>query len=507
MKRLIAIAAAAVVALSGVAGTTAASAATTKNLNYGVMATFKSWEVRSSGLGVLAPVYYSVYDALIGLKPDGSFAPGLATSWKYDELQTGLTLKLRPNVTFSNGEKFNAAAVCANLNAFKSGDSDLASQLAGMQSCKVKGPLTVLITIADVDPALLLELSQIAGMQQAPKTIGTAAAKTKPVGTGPYILDTKRSVADSVYYLKANPKYWNKGAIKFNTLTLKIITDVNALGNALRTGQIDIAGAQPTQLDALKAAGLSLYSQQANFMGLILVDRDGSMGSPLKSVKVRQALNYAFDRAAMLKVLANGQGRVTEQVFPPYSKAYDKSLENTYNYDPAKAKQLLAEAGYANGFTIALPSLNLLDGGKASQMFAAQLAAVGITVKFTDFTSVPQFFGSLLAPLYPAFAMVLETSANPWAQINFLINRNATWNPSHYGDTTSDALIAKIQTATGAAQVKYLKQLNAYMVQQAWYVPIYGMDSFVAYNPKVVKFAPGTTVYTMFPAYGVVPAK
>lgn len=506
MKKLLATSAAVALALTGVAGVTSAQAAASKTLTYGVIGGIKSYEVASSEFGNRAPFFQAVYDGLLLAKPNGDLLPGLATTWKYDSLQTGLTLTLRPNIKFTNGEKFNSAAVCANLNAFKKGDSPDATNAANMESCKAAGPLKVVITLADVDPAFINYMARNMGMMQAPKTLGTAAAKTKPVGTGMYILDTKKTQIDSVYYYTANPKYWNKSAVKFSNLVIKVISDNTAMANALRTGAVDCANlADKNAVPSLESAGLKMATQQLDWSGLTLVDKDGSMGSPLKNVKVRQALNYAIDRAAMLKVLGNGYGVVTDQVFASYSKGYDKALESYYSYDPAKAKALLKEAGYPNGFEISMPSITQFDKGISAQAIQAQLGAVGITVKYTDHTFA-DFFPALLAPKYPAYWMQLERSANDWQFLNFLVARTAVWNPSKYGDATTDGLLAKIQTSTGAAQGKYLKQLNKYIVEQAWFVPFFAADMKFAYSPKKVKINLQAGNAVPYLPFGVVPA-
>lgn len=507
MKRILAASAALAVAATGMIGVTTSQAATTKTLKYGIVSTFKSLEVRSSQWGNSSAVYQAPYDTLVTLKPDGTMVPNLALSWKSDAMGTGITLKLRPNVKFTDGEPFNASAVCANLKAFQKGDTPEASNAASMQSCKATGPLTVLITLKDVDPAFTNYFTRSMGMMQAPKTIGTAAAKTNPVGTGPYVIDKKRTVVDSAYYFTKNPNYWNKSVPRFDTVVFKILTDATAAVMALRTGEVDVVNVSDrSAIGSLKSAGLKFAEQQLDWQGLILVDRDGKMGSPLGNVKVRQALNYAFDRPAVLKIVGDGFGKVTDQVFPSYSKAYDKALENRYPYNPAKAKALLAEAGYPNGFEIATSMLTAYDKGISAQVTVNALAAIGITVKAQDLP-MGDFVTAILTPKFPMFWMQLERSPNDWQHINFTMSRDAVFNPSHYGDATSDGLLAKIQTSTGAAQVKYLKAFNKYITDQAWFVPWFANTVETAYNPKTVKVLvqPGNVIPYL--PYGVLPAK
>jgi peptide/nickel transport system substrate-binding protein len=461
-------------------------------------------EVRSSQFGNLAPIFQAPYDGLATALPNGSLKPNLALSWTYDKTLTHLTLKLRKGVKFTNGEVFNAAAVKANLLAFQKGDSPDASNAASIVSVTVKNAQTAIVNLKDIDPAFVAYLGRNMGLMQAPKTIGTDAAKSTPVGSGMYVLDTANTVPSSSYVYTANPGYWNPSVRKFDTITIKIISDATAQANALRAGQIDASSVSQSTVDSLKAAGLKDATQNLDWWGLTLVDRAGRMGSPLKNVKVRQAINYATNREAMRAVANNGIGLITSTPFASYSKGYDSAVANYYTYDVAKAKALLTEAGYPNGFTLEMPSTAVL-GANVYQAVKDQLGAIGITVNYTD-VPLNQFFATILTPKFPAYYMRLERSGNDWQFINFLIGRDAVWNPSGFGDAKSDALLSQIQHSTGAVQAKALKALNKYITEQAWFVPWFAPDANYVYNPAKVKVTVQSGNIVPLIPYGIVPA-
>jgi peptide/nickel transport system substrate-binding protein len=504
MKKLIATSLALALATTGFAGLQQAQAATSKSLSYGVITDIKSFEVRSSEFGNRAPFFQAVYDGLALAKPDGSLIPNLALSWKYDKSLKVMTMQLRKGIKFTDGEPFNAQAVVKNLLAFQKGDSPDASNAASIKSVKAKGPLTVVITLSDIDPAFEGYLGRNMGLMQAPNTIGKDESKTNPVGTGMYIFDKANSQIGSVYVFKSNPNYWNKPVRKFDSLTIKVISDNTAAVNALKAGQVDcINMIGLSAVDSVHAAGLKTADFFLDWAGLSLVDKGGRMGTPLKNVKVRQAINYAIDRNVMKQVLGNGYGQISSSVFATYSKGYVKSLDTYYTFNLAKAKQLMKDAGYENGFTLSMPSIAVLPAA-GYQAIKDQLAAINITVNYSD-VPLNEFFTQILTPKYPAFLMFLERSSNDWTFIKFLINRDAVWNPSGYGDATSDNLLNQIQHSTGAKQAGYLKALNKYLVEQAWFAPFYGNQGMFAYNSKVkVNVQAGNAVPYL--PFGITPA-
>jgi peptide/nickel transport system substrate-binding protein len=493
IKSLVAVTAAAGLVLSGVT----ASHAATKTLTIGLIADIQSWAAASSQFGNLNLPYQAVYDTLLSADPSGALKPNVATKYSFDKAGTTLTLKIKQGIKYTDGTSLDAANVVKNLLAFQKGDSPDASNIASMASATAKGKDTVVIKLKDVDPAFLNYLARNAGLLESSKEIGAKDAKTNPVGSGPYILNKIKSKTGSMYVLDRNPKYWNKSAYPYDTLVIKPISDGTAMVNALESGQVDAANlAANGVIPELMSNGIKLEAHFLDWSGFSFVDRTGKLGSPLSNVKVRQAINYALDRKALVKAIGNGYGKVVEQVFSPDSPGYVPSLNNAYPYDVAKAKQLMADAGYADGFTINMPSVVAFLGEAPFTLMSDQLKAIGITVKYTE-EPFATFFPHILTPVYPMYWMQLEQSPNSWQFLNFLVARNAVWNPDHYGDATSDALLAKIQHTTGATQTAALKQLNTYITQQAWFAPFYLAQGTFAHNSgvKVVSQAGNAVPY------------
>lgn len=515
MKKFLSVVAGLALATTGLTVTAAQSQAATKpELTVAVVSPLVTWAPWAAEIGNRGPLYTAVYDTLFYIDSKGAVKPDLALSSTYDKTRTVLTVKLRKGVKFTDGTPFNAAAVIANVDAFRKSTSADLGQAASIVSVtqgkdpktKKSDPYTVVYKLSDTDPSLVNNLARALGFIGSPAQIDSTDAKTRPVGTGAYVLDAANSVTDSSYVFTPNPNYWNKKVQYFSKLTVKIIGDANASINALKTGQvnmgslINVAGVEPA-----KAAGLSLMTSSGSFAGLTLVDRSGKMGTALKNVNVRQAINYALDRPTILKVCAGGYGTPTSSIFPEANSGYSKAMENYYTYDPAKAKALLAAAGLSN---VTIPSLDV--SGFNPTCWAAwtqMLKDVGITVSPERSSGgFATIFQDLQQPKWPMFWFVNDTAPDAWQFINQEISRDAAWNPQSYGTRTTDKLIEQIRVTSGAAQAKLLTALNAEITKNAWFAPFVRNVNFFAYDAKKVKVtaAPGEKMPT-FP-YGVSPA-
>lgn len=481
-KRMAAIVAAVALGLAGCsAGGDAPQAQTSQTLTLGALLAPKTFAANQSEFANLSPFYQAVYDTLIRMKPDGSLVPMLAKEWKYNADKTVLTLSLRDDVKFTDGTAFNADAAKQNLERFKAGTSPDAQFLAALKSAKAVDATTLELTLSAPDPAFLNYLSKDASFMQSPASFSAADIATKPVGSGPYVLDTAATVTGTSYSYKKNPDYWDKSLVKYDNLVLNVYGDQTSLLNAIKSGQLNGANtADNNTLTEIEAAGYKVNPLQLNWSGLILFDRAGTTNPALKDVRVRQALNYAFDTKALLQSIGQGYGELTSQVFPPSSDAFDKSLDSRYAYDPAKAKELLAQAGFGSGLTLKMPS-SALFGATLPALITQQLKDVGVTVEFTDTGN--NFIADLLAPKYGVSYMILEQQSD-WQLINMKLAPAAPWNPYKFEDPKVDELINKIHVGSEDEQKSAAKELNKYIVEQAWFAPWFRPQSSYVTDAK-----------------------
>ena len=489
-KSIVALAAAATIMLTAAAcgggsGSTPGGTSSTAGggtLTLGLIAPATTFSAEDMNFANESPYGQAVYDTLLKADPAGEIGPSLAKEWAYNDDQTVLTMTLRDDVTFTDGTKFNADAAAQNLTRFRDGNSPNKSFLGALKDAKSVDDTTLELTLTESDPGLLLYLTQNAGMVESPAAFKNADLKTNPVGSGPYVLDPAATVIGTTYTFTKNDKYWDPSSVHYDKLVLKVLQDPTAMLNAVKGKQLN--GAKLANNDTVaqvKAAGYALTPFELDWTGLLLLDRGGKLNPALKDVRVRQAINHAFDAQGLLKAVGKGYGTPTTQIFPTSSDAYDPALDSRYPYDAAKAKSLLTDAGYPNGLELEMPRTAVM-GTTIWTLIAQQLKDVGITVNYTDAGN--NFISDVLAPKYPATWLQLQQDPD-WALINFELTPDATFNPFKTTDPKVTELVDAIHSAkTTEEAAGPLKELNAYVVEQAWFAPWYRIESNYATDSK-----------------------
>jgi peptide/nickel transport system substrate-binding protein len=432
----------------------------------------KSWDPSQAHFGHPAQYYQAVYDTLIRRSPDNEFLPMLATDWSYNDDNTVLTMTIRDDVTFSDGTKLDAAAVKENLDRFKSENGPDASFLRYVSDVAAPDATTVVLTLSEPDPSLIYALSNSASFIASPQAIAGGKLATDPVGSGPYVFDASASVPGSKYVFTKRDGYWDPSLQMYDKLVIQPMTDNTALLNALVSGQVD-AGlvVSPKDAERAKSAGLTEQTYSVDWLGLMLFDRDGAIAPALKEVKVRQAINYAIDKQALLTQVARDQGELTSQILPPNVAGYDAALDTAYPYDPGKAKQLMAEAGYADGFDLVMPTVQGLADPALTAALTQNLGDIGITVTW-DNVAITDFISDLVSGKYAA-VQFQQAQSTAWYTTGVELSPKAVYNPFHTEDATVTGLIDTLQHGSQAEQDQAAADLNKYIVDQAWFAPFY----------------------------------
>jgi peptide/nickel transport system substrate-binding protein len=469
-------------------------------LTIGAVQDVPNWDPGQAHVGHLLQPYQAAYDTLILREPDGEYSPMLAEKWEFNDDQTAITLDLRTDVTFSDGAEFNAEAVKANLEHFKAANGRQASQLISLESVEVVDDDTVTLNLTAPDPAFEYYLSQAAGLMGSPESLGTEEIKATPVGSGPYELDPSGTTAGSQYTFTAREDYWNPDLQKFDKIVFKVLTDGTARLNALVSGQVDVTLLDARNAAQAEGAGKELSSNQVDWTGLFLLDRDGELNPALGDVRVRQAINYALDRKTMLKEVQLDMGTVTTQVFGPESGAYVDALDKEYPYDPEKAKDLLAEAGYEDGLEITLPIFTGVESTGA--LLVQQFADVGITLNLV--TIPPANLQSELVSKKYEMVHFFQFQGEPWVTINGLIAPTAFYNAFKNTDPELQKLIDEVHFA-GEESAEKAKEVNKYVVENAWFAPLYRLDQIVFIDPTKITSTPQAqqavpSIYNFAPA-------
>lgn len=321
---------------------------------------------------------YNVYQHLVQLDPKGAIIPVLATG--YNESSDGLTytFKLRSGVSFSNGDPLTAADVVFSLKRAANATSGYPYQPLVADVSTVTSPSTdtVVVTLTHPDSQFLYDLAAYSnGVVLDPSTVATLA--TAPIGTGPYVFQSQVSNYDIA--LTANTKYWD-GTPKLSAVTFRYFSSSTTLDSALKSGEIQVIDNLASAQDVSQFRGNSAYKVISGpTEGKIDLTINDSYG-PLKNLKVRQAIAYATNKKAVLKIDGAGYGTVIGSDQVPGDPWYTPSVNKTYAYSPAKAKKLLAQAGYKHGFSLTLTVPPYGYAETAAPLIQAELAAVGIKV-------------------------------------------------------------------------------------------------------------------------------
>jgi peptide/nickel transport system permease protein len=297
---------------------------------------------------------YLSNEPLLLVDPEtGAIGPGLATSYSYvgtNNMEFQLTL--RHDARFADGTLVNSSAVKAWLEYFLKAGGPQLGQIP-IEAIATPNEWTVRMTFTKPTPGVPFLLSGIDnyGFVTGPKGLadpGSLATTTD--GAGPYELDPSETVAGDHYTFVPNKHYYDQGTIKWKKIVMKVIASPSTMLEAVQSGQVDVAIGDPSTAASAESDGLTVKYAPQGWTGITFTDREGKKIKPLGSLLVRQALNYAVNRKAITSAMLGKFGVPTDQW--DSTDGFDPAYQNYYPYDPAKAKQLLAKAGYPNGFTL-----------------------------------------------------------------------------------------------------------------------------------------------------------
>jgi peptide/nickel transport system substrate-binding protein len=392
-----------------------------------------------------------IFNSLVGFKLGGSaIVPELATSWKASPNGKTWTFRLRHGVRFSDGTRFNAAAVCVNFNRWYNLPGPLQNinvsyywqtvflgfhhPAAGSpgpsqslyRGCTTKGKYSVTIHLSHASSSVISALGLpnfgIASPTALKKykanagTVDTTGvfhptgtfATQHPVGTGPWMLKSWTPGVKLV--LVPNPHYWGKDKPKLKEVVYRTIADNAARLQALESGEVNaIDQVDPADFGTVKSnASLKLVKRPTSAVGYVGMNQ--SM-PPMNNLLVRQAVAYGLDRASLVSAFYGGAAQLANQFLPPTLVGFAKSGVPSYSYNPEKAKALLQQAGLKLpvSVTLAYPSSvsrgYMPDPQRNAQAFAASLDKSGFSVNLVTAPWRPDYLGNATNGKYQLFLL------------------------------------------------------------------------------------------------------
>jgi glutathione transport system substrate-binding protein len=416
------------------------------------------------------------FQGLYGFDRELKLVPVLAESTEVNEDSTQYTVHLRRGVKFHDGTTFDAAAVKLNYDRLRDPANHLKRQslLEAVDKVEVVDEFTVRLVLKAPSGVLLNYLAHTGASILSPKAIAQYGAEISrhPVGTGPF---TFTSWTPDTLKAARNPDYWRKDRPRLDGVTIRCVPESGARLALLRSGEAQFVFPLPPETVQLIERDQRLVIDKTPSIVAQYVALNTSK-KPFDDQRVRQALNYAIDKNAFIKVVYNGFGIPMDAPVAPGIAFYSK--QGVWPYDPAKAKQLLADAGYPNGFETEIWNFSNTLNNRASQFLQQQLAVVGVKVtvnpleagvattrlwgaKTPEEAQVQMFFGSWAA----------STGDADWALRPLLSSRSyppALYNIAYFKNDAVDAgLLKGLSTADPAERKVAYDEVQKLVWQQA----------------------------------------
>ena len=429
--------------------------------------------------------------------------PGLAESWSISKDGLTYTFKLRKGVKFHDGTPLNAEAVKFSIErqfnpehpANKLGKYPFANFFFGnLKAVEVMDDSTVRFVLKEPRASFLAILTAGAASIVSPTAVKKWGADypLNPVGTGPFRYVSWQRGQQVV--LEKNPDYW-KGAVKLDRVVYRPIVEDQARLTELMTGAVDlIVGVPPDFVAQLEgSAKVSIAKQVGAHVWYLGIN---NQKKPFDDKRVRQALNYAVNKEAIVKDVLKGTGAVSKGPVLPNTWGADAALK-AYPYDPQKAKQLLAEAGYPNGFSTTLWVPESGSGMQSpvamSTVMQSNLKAVGVNVALQTME-----WGAFLAKLrtqeQELFALSWMAGTEDPDMVMYPLLHSSQWTPNGpnralYKNTRFDELLAQARLVTDQAErAKLYREAQKILVEDAPWVFVDHEVQIAAVSKRVQGF-------------------
>lgn len=479
-------------------GTTSGSSSSTtgpKEIRVALEADIAALDPRNASSTVTAGMMSHIFSKLVSSDASMKPAPDLAESWEQlDELTW--QFHLRKDVTFHDGSPFTAEDVVFTLDSIASDNTwKLYSDFSFLKATVVDD-YTVNITTEEPYPGILLRLNYVHIIPKAyTEQVGNEAFAKAPIGTGPYKFAEWSK--DEHVILEAYDGYFG-GKPSIDKITFNIIPEVASRIAALEAGEVMFsAGIPSVEMERLNALDtINVVAHPASRVTYLSFNH--LVDSPIQNLKVRQAICHAVDFDKLINGVLDGYASPLASMACPEYDGYDAAIKG-FDYNPELSKQLLAEAGYPDGFAVqASYSQSSADGSDVMQFIAAQLGEVGIKVELLEQDSAQQremIGAGTVAPLY------LNALGGPYANID-LLTKLAFCTGERYSTYTNpefDALRQKASVTVDQTERDALNsQIQQFILDDAAALILYQPSTIYAYNTKLLNWEPRADEMKLF---------
>ncbi|GAA2974405.1 peptide/nickel transport system substrate-binding protein [Microbacterium terrae] len=436
----------------------------------------------------------AVWDRLVKCDASAQLEEDIAESWEMLPDNTGITAHLRDGLTFSDGSVLDAEDIKAAYEYMGQPESSRAADYEDL-IITIDDPLTITLEWPEPQATVRTLICDIP--VTSADYLASGEYLDEPLGSGPYVIDMDKTTVGSEYVYTKNADHWNADHYPYENLVVKVLEDESAMVSALKTGQV-AGGLVTDQARAeAEASGLEIKDFQGQTVRILLTDHNGEVYPALADVRVRQAMNMVFDKEAIAESIYLGNAEPTAQYFRQGTEAYIEDLEDPYPYDVEAAKALMAEAGYADGFDIELPSL---DSNLAHIMpyVIEQLGQINIRATEKVLTGATAI-DDLLSGTYPVILFELGNLGDSTFQIYIEDYNEGWWNVSHQPDEFVDSSYEKLATASAEESATIQQEINQYTIDNAWQVPLVYKGTHFAYDADLVSVPTDSDIEALAP--------
>ncbi|EDQ05841.1 Glutathione-binding protein GsiB [Sulfitobacter indolifex] len=454
-------------------------------------------------------MYYHLYDPLVKRSADLSFGPGLAESWENVD-DTTWRFKLRAGVKFHNGNDFTAEDVVFTVE--KARESIRPDLVANIASITAVDDLTVEITTPKPYAVLPNDLAELLILDsEYTEATGDEKMDLEPMGTGPYKLG--EWIKEEKLTLNAFDGYW-AGAPKIDTVTFRPITNPATRTAALLTGEVDvIQDLAVRDVDRVKREeGFEVVTRPSLLNVVLAMDTRAKSptiegDNPMVDQRVREAIARAVDTDAINKIVMNGLATPSDQFVPESHIGYadGMSFREMYPVDIEKAKELMAEAGYADGFTMTLDATNnrYVNDAQIAQALASMLAKINIDLQL-NIMPKSNFWGYIRVPteqssfIMSGWDVPAGDAGSMYGALFYTRDKKEGYgqvNRGSYSNPELDALVDKADaTPSIEERDQYLQEASKILLADIPMIPvhyeqdIYAKRDGVSLSPRVDKF-------------------
>ncbi len=437
--------------------------------------------------------FNGIYEQLVYFGPSGSFIPGLASNWTEVDSLT-YVFHLRQSIQFQDGTQFNATAVVADMNR-SINDTTATRSLAFMvANVTALDQYTVQFKLKSTGPYgdFLTYMAGLYGSIVSPSAVLKYGSSfgLNPVGTGPYSF--VEWVNNDHLTMRANPNYWGPKPY-IQTIIVKLIPDPTTLTLALQAGQVQLAelpAQQARSLANFNSTTLTVNVGGAYDMYMMDINENNKSNPALQNVLVRQAINYAINRTALIQSVQLGYGTpATGSLIPGLNDPYYNASIAGYptNGNITEAKTLLKQAGYT-GLDLQIEvSGTFANGLSIATVLQQEFAQANITLTIQN-----DAFSVFISHLFTARDFQLDVhdnaGASPYAQYNSILYGNGR-DLSNINDSQLNSLIVQLgQTTNVITKQSLVNQITQIEIQKAYNIYLYYVPRVVAYSNTLVGF-------------------